>query len=260
MGAFDVPHPLIPDLIAQHGRWLAGKPALLCGERRSSGREFDRATNQVAQRPAGAKGSAPGVAPRRADAQQHRDGRGAVRRRQGRRLASCRSTCRSPTRRGRDDRATAGPPPSSASGAQCARIDALAAAGRLRVLVAAARRRATGSAGWQRVHGLARPRSRPTAPAAVTAPTTSATSSTARARPGCRRASFTATPAGCTGRRTSGSRCGTTAAPSRSARSACTRTSCWAAMLATLLVGGTLVVMPAYSSQAAASTSSSVTA
>ncbi len=36
MGAFDVPDPLIPDLIAQHGRWLAGKPALLCGERRFS--------------------------------------------------------------------------------------------------------------------------------------------------------------------------------------------------------------------------------
>jgi acyl-CoA synthetase (AMP-forming)/AMP-acid ligase II len=39
---------LIPDLIAQHGRWQASKPALLCGERRLTWREFDRATNQVA--------------------------------------------------------------------------------------------------------------------------------------------------------------------------------------------------------------------
>ena len=48
MGAYDVPRPLIPDLIAQHGRWQAAKPALLCGERRLTWRDFDRATNQVA--------------------------------------------------------------------------------------------------------------------------------------------------------------------------------------------------------------------
>jgi len=48
VGAYDVPRPLIPDLIAQHGRWQATKPALLCGERRLTWREFDRATNQVA--------------------------------------------------------------------------------------------------------------------------------------------------------------------------------------------------------------------
>ena len=48
MGAYDVPRPLIPDLIAQHGRWQASKPALLCGERRLTWREFDRATSQVA--------------------------------------------------------------------------------------------------------------------------------------------------------------------------------------------------------------------
>ena len=48
MGAYDVPRPLIPDLIAQHGRWQASKPALLCGERRFTWREFDRATNRVA--------------------------------------------------------------------------------------------------------------------------------------------------------------------------------------------------------------------
>ncbi len=48
MGAYDVPRPLIPDLIAQHGRWQASKPALLCGERRLTWREFDRATRRVA--------------------------------------------------------------------------------------------------------------------------------------------------------------------------------------------------------------------
>lgn len=48
VGAYDVPRPLIPDLIAQHGRWQASKPALLCGERRLTWREFDAATNRVA--------------------------------------------------------------------------------------------------------------------------------------------------------------------------------------------------------------------
>ncbi len=48
MGWYDVPRPLIPDLIAQHGRNQATKAALLCGERRLNWAEFDRATNQVA--------------------------------------------------------------------------------------------------------------------------------------------------------------------------------------------------------------------
>jgi len=48
MAWFDVPDPLIPALIAQHGRNQADKPALICGERRLTWREFDRATNQVA--------------------------------------------------------------------------------------------------------------------------------------------------------------------------------------------------------------------
>jgi acyl-CoA synthetase (AMP-forming)/AMP-acid ligase II len=48
MGWFDVPSPLIPGLIAQHGRNQAAKPALLCGERRLTWAEFDRATNRVA--------------------------------------------------------------------------------------------------------------------------------------------------------------------------------------------------------------------
>jgi len=48
MGWFDVPSPLIPGLIAQHGRNQADKPALLCGERRLTWAEFDGATNRVA--------------------------------------------------------------------------------------------------------------------------------------------------------------------------------------------------------------------
>jgi len=49
MGWYDVPDLLIPGLIAQHGRNQPDKPALLCGERRLSWREFDVATNRVAQ-------------------------------------------------------------------------------------------------------------------------------------------------------------------------------------------------------------------
>jgi acyl-CoA synthetase (AMP-forming)/AMP-acid ligase II len=48
MGSFDVPQLLIPGLIAQHGRNQARKPALLCGERGLDWAEFDAATNQVA--------------------------------------------------------------------------------------------------------------------------------------------------------------------------------------------------------------------
>jgi acyl-CoA synthetase (AMP-forming)/AMP-acid ligase II len=48
MGSFDIPQPLIPQIIAQHGRWQAGKPALVLGERQLTWREFDAATNQVA--------------------------------------------------------------------------------------------------------------------------------------------------------------------------------------------------------------------
>jgi acyl-CoA synthetase (AMP-forming)/AMP-acid ligase II len=57
VGAFEVPLPLIPDIIAQHGRWSPDKPALLCGERRLNWAEFDRTTNQVAN---GLVGLAPG--------------------------------------------------------------------------------------------------------------------------------------------------------------------------------------------------------
>lgn len=48
MGWYDVPRPIVPDLIVQHGRNQASKPALLEGARRLSWAEFDAATNQVA--------------------------------------------------------------------------------------------------------------------------------------------------------------------------------------------------------------------
>jgi acyl-CoA synthetase (AMP-forming)/AMP-acid ligase II len=48
MGWYDVPRPTVADLIAQHGRNRARKPALLCGERRLTWAGFDAATNQVA--------------------------------------------------------------------------------------------------------------------------------------------------------------------------------------------------------------------
>jgi acyl-CoA synthetase (AMP-forming)/AMP-acid ligase II len=48
MGSFDVPQPLIPHIIAQHGRWQADKPALILGERQLNWGEFDAATNRIA--------------------------------------------------------------------------------------------------------------------------------------------------------------------------------------------------------------------
>jgi long-chain acyl-CoA synthetase len=48
MGWYDVPQPVIPDLIVQHGRNQGTKPALICGERRLTWAEFDAATNRVA--------------------------------------------------------------------------------------------------------------------------------------------------------------------------------------------------------------------
>jgi acyl-CoA synthetase (AMP-forming)/AMP-acid ligase II len=48
MGWYDVPRPTVPDLIVQHGRSQARKPALLEGARRLDWGEFDATTNQVA--------------------------------------------------------------------------------------------------------------------------------------------------------------------------------------------------------------------
>jgi len=47
MSAFTVPEPLIPELIAQHGAWLADKPAVIEGDRVLDWRRFDAATNRV---------------------------------------------------------------------------------------------------------------------------------------------------------------------------------------------------------------------
>lgn len=49
MGSFDIPGALIPELIAQHGQWQAEKPALLQDERQHTWRELDLATNRVAR-------------------------------------------------------------------------------------------------------------------------------------------------------------------------------------------------------------------
>lgn len=48
MRSFDLPDPLIPDLIAQHARWQPGKPALIEGERALTWAQFDAATNRIA--------------------------------------------------------------------------------------------------------------------------------------------------------------------------------------------------------------------
>jgi acyl-CoA synthetase (AMP-forming)/AMP-acid ligase II len=45
---FDAPQPLLPELLALQGRWCAGRTALVCGSERRSWREFDLATNRVA--------------------------------------------------------------------------------------------------------------------------------------------------------------------------------------------------------------------
>jgi acyl-CoA synthetase (AMP-forming)/AMP-acid ligase II len=48
VGSFDIPRPLIPELIAQHGHWQGEKTAVLQDERRRSWRELDLATNRAA--------------------------------------------------------------------------------------------------------------------------------------------------------------------------------------------------------------------
>ncbi|HXZ59105.1 MAG TPA: AMP-binding protein [Steroidobacteraceae bacterium] len=48
MGWFEAPEPLLPELIARHGRWRAGRTALVAGPRRLSWAEFERDTAQIA--------------------------------------------------------------------------------------------------------------------------------------------------------------------------------------------------------------------
>ncbi|MBX3702274.1 MAG: AMP-binding protein [Steroidobacteraceae bacterium] len=47
-GMLPAPAPLIPDLLRLNGRWRAGKPAVTCGTRTLSWREFDASTERVA--------------------------------------------------------------------------------------------------------------------------------------------------------------------------------------------------------------------
>jgi len=47
-GAFDASSLLLPHVIAQHGRWRGARTALICGAERRSWAEFDAATNRVA--------------------------------------------------------------------------------------------------------------------------------------------------------------------------------------------------------------------
>ena len=49
MSAFDVPSPLLPDLIEQHGRWQANRPAVREGDRTLTWAQFDDHTNRVGQ-------------------------------------------------------------------------------------------------------------------------------------------------------------------------------------------------------------------
>jgi acyl-CoA synthetase (AMP-forming)/AMP-acid ligase II len=48
MSGFDAPAPLLPDLIDRQSRWLGSKPALVCGARELSWREFGARLRQVA--------------------------------------------------------------------------------------------------------------------------------------------------------------------------------------------------------------------
>jgi len=45
---FDAPAPLMPEILALNGRWLADKPAVICGGSVLSWREFERATARLA--------------------------------------------------------------------------------------------------------------------------------------------------------------------------------------------------------------------
>ena len=48
MGWFEAPEPLLPELIARHGRWRAARTALVEGERRLTWAEFERDTARIA--------------------------------------------------------------------------------------------------------------------------------------------------------------------------------------------------------------------
>jgi acyl-CoA synthetase (AMP-forming)/AMP-acid ligase II len=48
MSWFEAPEPLLPELIARHGRWRAARPALVEGARRLSWAQFEHETAQIA--------------------------------------------------------------------------------------------------------------------------------------------------------------------------------------------------------------------
>lgn len=48
MSAFDTHAPLLPEILALHGRWKGAKPALVCGNKVQSWQEFDATTNGLA--------------------------------------------------------------------------------------------------------------------------------------------------------------------------------------------------------------------
>ena len=48
MSWFEAPRPTLPDVIALHGRWRGARPALIDGDRRLSWREFERQTARAA--------------------------------------------------------------------------------------------------------------------------------------------------------------------------------------------------------------------
>ena len=47
-GAYDASSLLLPDVIAHHGRWRAGRAALVCGDRSVSWAQCDADTNRIA--------------------------------------------------------------------------------------------------------------------------------------------------------------------------------------------------------------------
>ena len=246
MGAFDVPPPLIPDLIAQHGRWLAGKPALLCGERRFSWREFDRATNRVGNGLLG-EGLRPGsrlavLMHNSAEMVEVLFGAGKA------------GICVVPLNLSVADDAVAamirdsGATAVAASGDQCARIDRLAAAGRLPSSLLRLGVEPPAS-GWQEFTGW-RDRQSPETPESGPSPDAECNIIYSSGTTGLPKGivhSHACRMHWADGSRAS--RCATTAARSRCARSACTRTSAGPRCCATVLVGGTLVIMPSFSAE-----------
>ncbi len=210
MGWYDVPRPIVPDLIVQHGRNQPSKPALLCEERRLTWAEFDAATNQVANGLL-QLGLAPGA--RLAVLMQNSAEMALLLFGAGKAGVTV-----VPLNTSVSDAAVAamvrdsGARAIAASGAHCGRVDALLAAGQIEagLLQLGVQAPAT-PASWVEIDPWLRQQST-ARPAAVVTPRPSATSSTARARPGCRRGSCIRTAAATTGPRTLPSRCATTAA------------------------------------------------